>query len=139
MLAAVVLTMGLWMASPAQNSPDTDPSSDTGVAPHFTLWQLPSQTPSQMNSYVLRTHTGKVMVVDGAWSLVGSANWDARSLRLNFEYNVECYDEVLADELMRLIGEKMERGRSLSFEEVDARPLPARLRDGTARLLAPYL
>ena len=81
----------------------------------------------------------KVMVVDGAWSLVGSANWDARSLRLNFEYNVECYDEVLADELMHLTGEKMERGRSLSFEEVDARPLPTRLRDGTARLLAPYL
>jgi cardiolipin synthase len=81
----------------------------------------------------------KVMVVDGAWSLVGSANWDARSLRLNFEYNVECYDEVLADELMRLTGEKMERSRSLSLEEVDARPLPARLRDGTARLLAPYL
>src|SRR5262245_60407951 len=31
----------------------------------------------------------KMMVVDGVWSLVGSANWDPRSLRLNFEFDVE--------------------------------------------------
>ncbi len=81
----------------------------------------------------------KVMVVDGVWCLVGSANWDARSLRLNFEYNVECYDEALANELLRLTGEKMDLGRRLSFEEVEARALPVRLRDGVARLFAPYL
>ncbi len=81
----------------------------------------------------------KVMIVDGVWCLVGSANWDARSLRLNFEYNVECYDEALADELLRLTGRKMDLGRRLSFEEVEARALPVRLRDGVARLFAPYL
>jgi len=32
---------------------------------HFTLWQLPSQSPSQMNSYVLQTQKGKIIVVDG--------------------------------------------------------------------------
>ena len=37
----------------------------------------------------------KLMVVDGAWTLLGSANWDARSLRLNFEFNVECYSVEL--------------------------------------------
>lgn len=31
----------------------------------FTLWQLASQTPSQMMGYVLRTTGGKVMVIDG--------------------------------------------------------------------------
>ena len=35
-------------------------------------------------------HT-KAMTVDGAWSLVGSANWDPRSLRLNFELEVEAF------------------------------------------------
>ena len=34
----------------------------------------------------------KLMVVDDAWSLIGSANWDARSFRLNFEVGVELYD-----------------------------------------------
>jgi cardiolipin synthase len=37
----------------------------------------------------------KLMTVDDAWTFVGSANWDARSLRLNFEFNVECYDLAL--------------------------------------------
>jgi len=32
---------------------------------HFTLWQLPSQTTSQMNSYVLQTGNGKIIVIDG--------------------------------------------------------------------------
>jgi cardiolipin synthase A/B len=36
----------------------------------------------------------KLMVVDGAWTLLGSANWDPRSLLLNFEFNVECFDPV---------------------------------------------
>jgi cardiolipin synthase len=81
----------------------------------------------------------KVMVVDEAWSLVGSANWDARSLRLNFEFNVECYDETLAGWLMEFTGEKMARGRRITLEEVDARNIPTRLRDGIARLFAPYL
>ena len=38
----------------------------------------------------------KLMVVDDAWCFLGSANWDPRSLRLNFELNVECYDRDLA-------------------------------------------
>ena len=81
----------------------------------------------------------KVMVVDEAWSLVGSANWDARSLRLNFEFNVECYDEELARWLMEFTEEKMRRGRQTTLEEVDGRSTPVRLRDGVARLFAPYL
>jgi len=31
----------------------------------FTVWQLPSQTPSQMMSYVIKTLHGKIMVIDG--------------------------------------------------------------------------
>ncbi|MDP3225689.1 MAG: phospholipase D-like domain-containing protein, partial [Rubrivivax sp.] len=34
-------------------------------------------------------HT-KLLLVDDHWSLIGSTNWDARSLRLNFEYNLAC-------------------------------------------------
>lgn len=37
----------------------------TTTAPNFILWQLPEQTHSQMMSYVLRTHTGKLIVIDG--------------------------------------------------------------------------
>jgi len=83
-------------------------------------------------------HT-KLMIVDGAWSLVGSANWDARSLRLNFEFNVECYDRELAAELSALIHEKRRAAREITLADVDSRPLWRRLRDGVCRLALPYL
>jgi len=83
-------------------------------------------------------HT-KLMIVDDVWSLIGSANWDPRSLRLNFEFDVECYDADLATRLNELFVLKREHAREATIAEVDARPLPIRLRDGVARLFSPYL
>ena len=81
----------------------------------------------------------KLMIVDGCWVLLGSANWDARSLRLNFEYNLECYDEELAARLDHLFEQKRAASLEVTQEAVDARPGPVRLLDGVARLLTPYL
>ncbi len=81
----------------------------------------------------------KMMVMDGCWSLIGSANWDPRSLRLNFEFNVECYDCELTGRLETIINQKLAGAHLVTLQEVDSRPLPARLRDGIARLLTPYL
>jgi cardiolipin synthase len=83
-------------------------------------------------------HT-KLLIVDGAWSLIGSTNWDARSLRLNFEFNVECYDRELAGELVAIVHSKRAKSREISLADVDARPLWMRLRDGFCRLALPYL
>jgi cardiolipin synthase A/B len=81
----------------------------------------------------------KLMVVDNGWSLVGSANWDPRSLRLNFEFNLECYDTALAERLTTVVHQKLKDAREVTLRDVDSRSLPARLRDGIARLLTPYL
>jgi cardiolipin synthase len=80
----------------------------------------------------------KIFVVDDAWALVGSSNWDARSLRLNFEFNLECHDPVFAARLAALFDERRRGARPITLEEADARPLPIRLRDGIARLAAPF-
>ncbi len=79
----------------------------------------------------------KLMVVDRAWSLIGSANQDVRSLRLNFELNVEVHDSRLAEELDSF----MLAHRHARFEtaRLAARRFPVRLRDSAARLLLPYL
>jgi cardiolipin synthase len=81
----------------------------------------------------------KIMVVDHEWSLLGSANWDARSLRLNFEIDVECYDHQLAHALEAMVERRIAASRPLRRADLDARPLPVQLRDGVARLFAPYL
>jgi cardiolipin synthase len=81
----------------------------------------------------------KLMLLDGCWVLLGSANWDPRSLRLNFEFNVECYDVALCRRLELWFEEKRHAAHPVTREEVDGRSLPARLRDGIARLLTPYL
>jgi cardiolipin synthase len=81
----------------------------------------------------------KLMVVDNHWVLLGSANWDARSLRLNFELNVECYGRDFANEMELLVQRKLRRAHEVTLAEADGRSLPAKLRDATARLFSPFL
>lgn len=81
----------------------------------------------------------KLLTVDGHYTLFGSANWDPRSLRLNFELCVEAWDAELCRQVDALIDERVARGRALVAGEIRGRPLPARLRDGFARLASPYL
>ena len=81
----------------------------------------------------------KLMVVDGAWTLLGSANWDARSLRLNFELNVECYSVELGAHMEGVVQARINGARRITLDAMQARSLPVKLRDGVARLFAPYL
>lgn len=82
---------------------------------------------------------GKLFLVDDAWALIGSANWDPRSLRLNFEFSVECYDPVLGRRLRYVFEERLARARLLTGEELQRRHWLVRLRDGFAGLFTPYL
>ena len=81
----------------------------------------------------------KLMLVDELWTLLGSANWDPRSLRLNFEFNVECYDRELATFLTELVQTRIKQSQRITLADVDGRSLPVRLRDGVAGLFSPYL
>lgn len=81
----------------------------------------------------------KLMIVDGHWVLLGSANWDARSLRLNFEMNVECYGRAFAQEMEKVIAAKTKGAREVTLAEVDKRLVLAKLRDATVRLFEPFL
>ncbi len=81
----------------------------------------------------------KLMVIDESWTLLGSANWDPRSLRLNFEFNVEAYDKELAKKLHAELGARIKKSREITHQEVNSRSLPVRLRDGLFRLMTPYL
>ena len=81
----------------------------------------------------------KLLAIDDAWGLIGSANWDERSLRLNFELNVECYDGSFARALHGLVDAKRDESHPVTLEALRQRTMAVKLRDGVARLFAPYL
>lgn len=81
----------------------------------------------------------KIFLVDDRWALLGSANWDPRSLRLNFEFDLECYDAGFAADLAARVAARMAKGEEITLARANARSLPVRLRDGLARLFAPFL
>ncbi len=81
----------------------------------------------------------KLMVVDDSWVLFGSPNWDPRSMRLNFELAVECYDAELAARMGGLFDARVARSTLVTLDDLERLSLPRRLRDGIARLFTPYL
>ncbi|MBS0658074.1 MAG: cardiolipin synthase [Verrucomicrobia bacterium] len=83
-------------------------------------------------------HT-KALVLDDAWSMVGSANLDVRSLKLNFELNVAVHCPATNAALARNLAEAMKLGVEVKKSEFARRGLLPRLREGALRLLAPVL
>ncbi len=81
----------------------------------------------------------KLMVVDGQWAMIGSSNWDLRSLRLNFELNVEIYGRRLARVVENCIARHAQDARPLPASWARAVPLWRRLVHRAAWLLTPYL
>jgi cardiolipin synthase A/B len=102
------------------------------------LWELQQQGVRIFIQPPPFVHT-KFMVVDGSWSLIGSANLDPRSLRLNFELDLEVYDLSFARLLEERCADAVAASRELTLAELDNRSLPVKLRDGAAKLFSPYL
>lgn len=102
------------------------------------LWQLLERGCRIWLSPPPFDHT-KLFLIDDMAAFVGSANWDPRSLRLNFEFNLECYSSEVAQQLTAIADAKIAQSRQVSLEELDSRSLWVRLRDGAARLWSPFL
>lgn len=81
----------------------------------------------------------KLFVVDGLYSQIGSANLDARSLKLNFEIALEIYDAAFAETMRAHVLEVISGSRWVQLEEILRRSLPVRLRDALFWLFSPYL
>lgn len=80
----------------------------------------------------------KLMVMDDAWSFVGSSNWDVRSFKLNFETGMECFDADLAARLNKIIRHKKDRAHAVKRETYAHKPFWPTLRNNAFRLLTPY-
>jgi cardiolipin synthase len=81
----------------------------------------------------------KLFYVDDHYAQIGSANFDSRSLRLNFEMNIEAYDRDAVTALATHFEAVRAKSRRVTLAEVDGRPWLTRTIDGVAWLFSPYL
>ncbi len=81
----------------------------------------------------------KLLVVDDTWACIGSTNWDPRSLRLNFEFNLFCHDRCLTGELATLFEQRRAEATECTVADLDQLGVAERLRNGFASLFIPLL
>ncbi len=81
----------------------------------------------------------KTMLVDSDAAIVGSANLDNRSLRLNFEVVAICYGDEPVATLERMFEADLRQAVEITPETLKRQTLPRRLFEGAARLLSPML
>ncbi len=113
---------------------------------HLVTWYAMHKLMPQLLERGVRVHLqpppfchSKLFVVDRRYAQFGSANLDTRSLRLNFEMVVECYDRSFVEQLASHCDGLSERAATLSLDQVRRRPLILRLRDAVCWLFSPYL
>jgi cardiolipin synthase len=81
----------------------------------------------------------KVMVIDGAWTSVGSANFDDRSFRLNDEANLNVFSPTLAREQTRLIDLDIAQSKRMVLRRWAKRSVTRRFYEQLALLLRSQL
>jgi cardiolipin synthase len=103
-----------------------------------TLWMLLQEGVRIFYQPAPFVHS-KIFLMDDYYAVIGSANIDPRSLRLNFEMVLEVYDAALNADLSARFTKALARSRETSLAEVDGRPLPVKIRDSLCWLFTPYL
>jgi cardiolipin synthase A/B len=81
----------------------------------------------------------KLLVVDGSWSVIGSANMDVRSKELNEENVLGLLDPRFAAQIEERFESDLERAHEIRLHEWRRRPLSHRLRERACELFAEQL
>ena len=81
----------------------------------------------------------KLLIIDDRYFSLGSSNWDPRSLRLNFEVNIEVVDLKQAKHLKNIFEKKRRLATPYTLADLNSRNLHEKIRDGFCRLFSPYL
>ena len=81
----------------------------------------------------------KLVVVDGQWGTLGSANMDIRSFRFNFEVNLLVFSPSVAGELEAMFEGDLKVSSAYTRAHVHSASLAHRVRVAACRALAPVL
>jgi len=98
-----------------------------------------TETGAEVHMFQRLMNHSKTMVVDETFSIIGTANMDNRSFRLNFEVVAAIWDEGINGQLADLFTQDLARSRRFDPERDTDVSLPTRLWRNTARLLSPLL
>ena len=79
----------------------------------------------------------KLMIVDDVWSVVGSANFDERSLRINDEIGLNVLDAGFAAEQIRIFEADKAKSRLLTAKSLQARGIFTKISDHFFGLFSP--
>lgn len=81
----------------------------------------------------------KLLCIDDEYCMVGSANLDPRSLRLNYEVGIEIFSEKMNALVRTHFDDVISACTRLRRSDLENRSIPIRLRDSLVSLLSPYL
>jgi cardiolipin synthase len=81
----------------------------------------------------------KAMLIDDRIAFVGSANWDIRSLRLNYETIMGVHDDAFANALKRIILDDEAQSTEVTEAVWGDRPALNHLAENACLLLSPIL
>jgi cardiolipin synthase len=81
----------------------------------------------------------KTVTVDDFVTSIGSANWDLRSFKWNFETNAVVYDRPFGEKYRRIFEDDMTRCTEITKESYAARSARTRFKESTSRLFSGVL
>ncbi|QDU59624.1 putative cardiolipin synthase YwiE [Planctomycetes bacterium Pan216] len=81
----------------------------------------------------------KVMTVDRRWSIIGTANFDNRSMKLNFEVGVAMWDSEVTRQADELFDEDLRESTEVTLEQWRTRPITRQIAENFARLFSAIL
>ncbi len=117
-----------------------------GISDFFLYtWTTKSYLPELIDAgieiYIYKkgfTHS-KLIMVDGEFSSVGTANMDMRSFDQNFEVNALIYDRAITEQLENAFHEDLDASFKLSKKDMASRSVIRKFRESLARIFTPLL
>ncbi len=81
----------------------------------------------------------KGLIIDDAVAMIGTANLDVRSLKLNYETNLMVYDGIFINSLKHVMLEEVAMSSELNLNLWRKRPLVQRMKENACSILTPIL
>jgi cardiolipin synthase len=113
--------------------------SDSHMVFHSTLSFVRELLEAGIKIYFYKKgfNHSKLMLVDGVFASIGTANLDIRSFDQNFEVNAIIYDEEITGRLERFYIDDLNKCITYTADEWDNRPWLNNTKESLARLLSP--